>query len=110
MASRLGNVAAQPRGAARYASPTARPPAKAEEEHGSDIITLERSIARPRKEKQPMTIRLTAAAIERLGELERDLRRGGMRARKASASEIVEALVKHASSESLRNLMEARRA
>jgi len=40
-----------------------------------------------------VTIRLTPAAIDRLSEIERDLRRAGIRARQASVSEIVEALI-----------------
>ena len=40
-----------------------------------------------------MTIRLLPETIERLSDIERYLRRAGLRARKASASEIVDALV-----------------
>ena len=43
-----------------------------------------------------MTIRLTPAAIDKLSEIERTLRRVGIRARQASASEIVEALIEGA--------------
>jgi plasmid stabilization system protein ParE len=48
-----------------------------------------------------MTIRLTPAAIDKLSEIERTLRREGIRARQASASEIVEALINGADTVSL---------
>jgi hypothetical protein len=59
--------------------------------------------------KQPMTIRLTPAAIDRLADLERQLRRGGIRARRASASEIVEALITQAELDELRVTLGRRR-
>ncbi len=54
-----------------------------------------------------MTIRLTPAAIDKLSEIERDLRRAGVRARRASASEIVEALIYRADSASLADIFKA---
>ncbi len=48
-----------------------------------------------------MTIRLTPSAIDKLSEIERALRRVGIRARQASASEIVEALIDRADAASL---------
>lgn len=113
--SRLGNPA--PRGAARFARPL-----------DTDAVTSERHIAAPEppaKEeaveapapvrrppaatKQPVTIRLTPAGVERLAELEIALRRSGIRARRASASEIVEALVRSATPGELLELLKPSR-
>lgn len=96
MPSRLGDPAPQPRtGAARFATPN---PSSGKD----DVLTLKRfNVLLPKKEKQPVTIRLTPAAIDRLSEIERGLRRAGIRARKASASEIVEALINGADPGSL---------
>ncbi len=100
--SRLGNPAPQPKtGAARFASPVTLQAQKK-----GDVLTVERLNAEASKRpKQPMTIRLTPAAIDKLSELERDLRRAGLRARRASASEIVEALVLAASAHEVRELL-----
>ena len=83
--SRLGDPAPQPKtGAARFASPSI----------SDDVLTSKRQDAETEKrQKQPMTIRLTASAIDKLSEIERALRRAGVRARQASASEIVETLI-----------------
>ncbi len=102
MPSRLGDPAPQPKtGAARFASP-----ATSLGEKKSDVLAVERrSVEASKRPKQPMTIRLTPAAIDKLSELERDLRRAGLRARRASASEIVEALVLAASAQEVRELL-----
>jgi hypothetical protein len=94
--SRLGNPAPQPpTGAARFASPSAQ--VEAPKRQG--VKTLKR-------EKTPVTIRLTPDAVDRLAEIERGLRRMGIRARQgASASEIVEALVRAATPEAVRDLL-----
>lgn len=111
--SRLGNPA--PRGAARFARPL-----------DTDVKTLERQseappsppvveeeAAKPSRPllpaKQPVTIRLTPAGVERLAELEIVLRRNGIRARRASASEIVEALLRATSPEELLPLLKGQR-
>jgi len=52
-----------------------------------------------------MTIRLTPDAIDRLAEFERTLRRAGVKARNASASEIVEALIRSTTTDSVQTLM-----
>jgi hypothetical protein len=90
--SRLGDPAPQPKtGAARFASPTSGA------ENQSDALTSKRqNVETSKRQKQPMTIRLTPAAIDKLSEIERTLRRVGIRARQASASEIVEALIEGA--------------
>ena len=90
--SRLGDPAPQPKtGAARFASPTSGAGGK------KDALTSERqNVETAKRQKQPMTIRLTPAAIDKLSEIERTLRRVGIRARQASASEIVEALIEGA--------------
>ena len=90
LSSLLGDPAPQPKtGAARFASAAAR--------NTTDVLTLERHNGETSKrQKQPMTIRLTAAAIDKLSEIERSMRRVGVRARQASASEIVEALIEGA--------------
>jgi hypothetical protein len=108
--SRLGEPAPQARsGAARFAVPAPQPLEKKPEGAeliqpiADDILTLKRqNVETPKREKQPMTIRLTPGAIDRLSEIERSLRRSGIRARRASASEIVEALVEAADIDELR--------
>jgi hypothetical protein len=65
-------------------------------------VGLATAAARAGRSEQPMTIRLTPGAIDRLSEIERSLRRSGIRARRASASEIVEALVESADVDELR--------
>jgi hypothetical protein len=118
--SRLGDPAPQPpkSGAARFASPAAvavppQPPVPDEDEKKKIELTSKRQSvdlqppAQPTK--QPMTIRLTPAAIDRLADLERQLRRGGIRARRASASEIVEALITRAELDELRLALGHRR-
>jgi len=98
--SRLGDPAPQPKtGAARFAS-------AAQVQKKSDVVTVQRlNVEASKRPKQPMTIRLTPAAIDKLSELERDLRRAGLRARRASASEIVEALVLAAAAHEVRDLL-----
>jgi len=100
--SRLGDPAPQPKtGAARFASA-----ATSQVQKKSDVITVQRlNVEASKRPKQPMTIRLTPAAIDKLSELERDLRRAGLRARRASASEIVEALVLAAAAHEVRDLL-----
>lgn len=109
--SRLGNPVA--RGAARFAQPVETDvktlkrqnepePPPAEEE----TPPAHRPVATT---KQPVTIRLTPAGIERLAELEISLRRSGVRARRASASEIVEALVRSISPDQLLQLLKPQR-
>jgi hypothetical protein len=90
--SRLGDPAPQPKtGAARFAIPTSGA------DKQSDTLTPKRqNVETSKRQKQPMTIRLTPAAIDKLSEIERTLRRVGIRARQASASEIVEALIEGA--------------
>lgn len=97
--SRLGDPAPMARsGAARFASAL---PAVGEKK--SDVLTSQRqSVEAPKLQKQPMTIRLTAEAIERLAEIEQHMRRAGIPARQRSASEIVEALLTGANLEQLR--------
>jgi hypothetical protein len=92
--SRLGEPAPQPKtGAARFANSTVEK---------RDALTLERQNGKTlKRQKQPMTIRLTASAIDKLSEIERSMRRVGIRARQASASEIVEALIEGADPASL---------
>ncbi len=101
--SRLGDPAPQPKtGAARFASPLTH------EEKKKDALTPKRqNVETATRQKQPMTIRLTPAAIDKLSEIERDLRRAGVRARRASASEIVEALIDRADSASLADTFKA---
>lgn len=106
MPSRLGDPAPQARsGAARYASPA---PAKAQivEESAPTpamISTPKRQDVKTSKmQKTPMTIRLSPAAIEKLADLERSLRRSGLKAQQASASEIVGALLLAATPETIR--------
>jgi hypothetical protein len=95
--SRLGDPAPQaPSGAARFAAPAPKSDAKALKRQNA--LTLKR-------QKQPVTIRLTPDAIDRLGELELSLRRAGVRARQASASEIVDALLRSTTAEAVRNLI-----
>lgn len=105
MPSRLGDPAPQPKtGAARFASPLTQE----EEKKKKDALTSKRQdVQRATRQKQPMTIRLTPAAIDKLSEIERDLRRAGVRARRASASEIVEALIYRADSASLADIFKA---
>jgi hypothetical protein len=88
--SRLGDPAPQPKtGAARFANPAIK--------QEDDVLTSKRhNVETVKRQKQPMTIRLTASAIDKLSEIERSLRRVGIRARQASASEIVEALIERA--------------
>jgi hypothetical protein len=102
LSSRLGNPAPQPRtGAARFASPSN---VKALE--SNDVLaSTDQSEEEPKRKKQPMTIRLTLKGIDHLAELERSLRRAGVKARQASASEIVEALVQAATPESVHKLI-----
>lgn len=104
MPSRLGDPAPQPKtGAARFASPalTAKK---------NDVLTSERQTAETAKrQKQPMTIRLTAEAIDQLAEIERALRRAGVRARQASASEIVETLIAQADAGALAEFVRSRK-
>ena len=110
MPSRLGEPAPQARsGAARFAVPAPQLQEKLEGPEPAQplvepIVTLKRQNveAAVKREKQPMTIRLTPGAIDRLSEIERSLRRSGIRARQASASEIVEALVESADIDELR--------
>jgi hypothetical protein len=99
MPSRLGEPAPQAKtGAARFAAPTQKK---------DDILTAERVTAKTlKRQKQPMTIRLTPEAIDKLSELERDLRRAGLRARRASASEIVEALLLAATPDAVQELLD----
>ncbi|MFZ1124131.1 MAG: hypothetical protein WAN59_03200 [Candidatus Baltobacteraceae bacterium] len=113
--SRLGDPAPQPparSGAARFAAPAA-PVVPPPDEQKKPELTSKRQnvealpVAQPTK--QPMTIRLTPAAIDRLADLERQLRRGGIRARRASASEIVEALITQAELDELRVALGRRR-
>ena len=100
MPSRLGDPAPQPKsGAARFASPM--------QVDKKDVKTLERqNVQTAKRHKQPMTIRLTPAAIDKLAEIERGLRRAGIRARRASASEIVEALILATTPQTLRDLID----
>jgi hypothetical protein len=118
--SRLGDPAPQPprSGAARFASPAAaavppQAPVADESEEKSPELTSKRqsveTLPPAQATKQPMTIRLTPAAIDRLADLERQLRRGGIRARRASASEIVEALIARAELDELRVALGRRR-
>jgi hypothetical protein len=75
-------------------------------EKKNDVVTPERrNVETSKRQKQPMTIRLTPAAIDKLSEIERGLRRAGVRARRASASEIVEALVLAATPGAIRELI-----
>ncbi len=116
--SRLGNPA--PRGAARFARPL-ETDAKTSERHIEATEPLaeeeeEKAAAAPAPvrrppaaTKQPVTIRLTPAGVERLAELEIALRRSGIRARSASASEIVEALVRSATPSELLELLKPSR-
>lgn len=111
--SRLGNPVS--RGAARFARPLEtdvktlerqKPePAEALAEEEAPAIPPRRGAA----SKQPVTIRLTPAGIEQLAQLEIALRRSGVRARRASASEIVEALVRSTSPEQLLPLLKGQR-
>jgi hypothetical protein len=93
--SRLGDPAPQPKtGAARFASPV--------HERKDEQVALKRqNVKASKREKLPMTIRLTPTAIDKLSEIERSMRRVGIRARQASASEIVEALIEGADPVSL---------
>jgi hypothetical protein len=102
LSSRLGNPAPQPRtGAARFASPV-----EAKTPKLKSVPTLERqAVEESKREKQPMTIRLTFEAIDHLAELERSLRRVGIKARQASASEIVEAIIHATTPETIRKLI-----
>ena len=110
MPSRLGEPAPQARsGAARFAAPASQQLEKKSEDAEATqpvadaVVTLKRqNVETVKREKQPMTIRLTPGAIDRLSEIERSLRRSGIRARRASASEIVEALVESADVDELR--------
>ncbi len=99
--SRLGDPAPQAKsGAARYASPSFP-------EKKTDVLTSEsQDVETVKRQKQPMTIRLTPAAIDKLSEIERSLRRAGIKARRASASEIVEALVLAATPGGIRDLID----
>jgi hypothetical protein len=54
---------------------------------------------KPKPQKQSVTIRLTPEAVDQLAEIERGLRRLGMRPRLACASEIIEALIRSANIE-----------
>lgn len=107
--SRLGNPVA--RGAARFAQPveTDVKALKRQIEPQATPEVVEEEVTPPRRPpaavKQPVTIRLTPAGIERLAELEIALRRSGIRARQASASEIVETLVRSISSDQLLQLL-----
>jgi hypothetical protein len=108
--SRLGEPAPQARsGAARFAVPASQHLEKKPEDAkpvqpiADTVMTLKRqNVTTAKREKLPMTIRLTPDAIDRLSEIERSLRRSGLRARRASASEIVEALVESADIDELR--------
>lgn len=104
MPSRLGEPAPQARtGAARYASPA---PKKEEEVVNTDVLTSKRQNGKTVKsQKTPMTIRLLPSAIERLNDLERLLRRSGLKAHQASASEIVGALLITADPDALRTAL-----
>jgi hypothetical protein len=111
--SRLGDIA--PRGAARFASSTVaeEPKEKKADSPQPPLAPLEvtserHNVITAKREKLPMTIRLTPEAIDRLAELERALRRTGIRARQASASEIVDALVRAATPDELRGLIRRR--
>lgn len=106
--SRLGDPAPQPRGgAARFATPKlSGHDAKTSE--NSDVKTLKRqSVAPLKSQKQPMTLRFRPETIERLADLERHLRRAGIKARQACASEIIEALIETTNPEIVRGLIRA---
>ena len=101
MPSRLGDPAPQAHsGAARFATPTL---------NDHDVKALKRqSVGLSKaKEKQPVTVRLTADSIDQLAEIERGLRRAGIKARRASTSEIVEALIRATTPEIVRDLIDA---
>lgn len=106
--SRLGDPAPQPRGgAARFATPKpSEHDAKTSE--NSDVKTLKRqNVASLKTQKQPMTLRFRPETIERLADLERHLRRAGIKARQACASEIIEALIETTSPEIVHGLIRA---
>lgn len=102
--SRLGNPAPQPRsGAARFAAPQIE---NAKTPENQNATTSKRQNAETvKRQKQPMTVRLTFEAIDRLTEIERDLRRSGVRARQASASEVIEALIHSATADHVLGLL-----
>jgi len=108
--SRLGDPAPQPRsGAARFAAPDALTSKRqgveeADAAHEQDASKRQDALT-SKRQKQPMTIRLTPDAIDRLAEFERTLRRAGVKARNASASEIVEALIRSTTTDSVQTLM-----
>ena len=106
--SRLGDPAPQPRGgAARFATPK---PSEhdAKTPDNSDVKALMRQNVAPLKtQKQPMTLRFRPETIERLADLERHLRRVGIKARQACASEIIEALVGTTNPEIVQGLIQA---
>jgi hypothetical protein len=105
--SRLGNPAPQPpqprSGAARFAMPQSES-ASMSENRSAEALQGQ-SVEAVKRQKQPMTVRLTFEAIDRLTEIERDLRRSGVRARQASASEIIEALIHSATAGSVLELI-----
>jgi hypothetical protein len=106
--SRLGDPAPQPRGgAARFATPK---PTEQEVKTPeiSDVKALKRhDVPTLKTQKQPMTLRFTPETIERLADLERHLRRAGIKARQACASEIIEALVRTTNPETVQGLIRA---
>lgn len=108
MSSRLGEPAPQPKsGAGRFATPIINEH-DAQASQRQDVTTSNRQSVKPsRIEKQPVTVRLTADSIDQLAEIERGLRRAGIRARRASTSEIVEALIRATTPEIVRDLIEA---
>ena len=108
--SRLGNPVG--RGAARFARPI-ETDVKTSERQKPESASADEEEAPPTQRrkapaKQPVTIRLTPASVEQLAQLEIALRRHGVRARRASASEIVEALVQSTSAEQLLSLLKQR--
>jgi hypothetical protein len=107
--SRLGNPAPQPSqprsGAARFATPQSEGVQAPESKSGKTLRSQSAEVVK--RQKQPMTIRLTFEAIDRLTEIERDLRRSGVRARQASASEIIEALIWATTPETVEKLLKS---
>jgi hypothetical protein len=114
--SALGEPATSttPRGAAHFALPVHQvepPKAHDAEEARTRTVPAKRagdgsSVAGA--EKQPVTVRLTTEAIARLSYLEGELRRAGTRARQASVSAVLEALIHDATPEKLKNLLMGR--
>ena len=122
MSSRLGEPAPQPKsGAGRFATPilnqndaqaSKRPSVKTAKRQSvkasklPSVKTSKRQSAKPSKiEKQPVTVRLTADAIDLLAEIERGLRRAGVKARRASTSEIVETLIRATTPKTVHDLI-----